>query len=166
MMKEYGENMSNFNPKKLSVRLIPPATSAQPIQGRKYTLTHSDLTAELFLDIGYQYNDQSINWKMRDEVLAEWKKKQGNLYLIGWVYVDGGEFDKQTANKRFSIFIKEMDTALKGIVYGDLPLYTNYPELLDAPIYVHYESCYPQYRMIANYGSPRWFIYNIEQEFL
>lgn len=158
--------MSNFNPQKLSVRLIPPATLIQPIQGRKYTLTHSDITGELFLDIGYKYNNQAINWKIRDEVLAEWKEGQGALHLIGRVYVAGGEFDEQTANKRFTIFVKEMDTALKGIVYGDLPLYTNYPELLDAPIYVHYKSYYPQYRMIVYYGTPRWWVYNIEQDSL
>ncbi|MFS0576253.1 staygreen family protein [Sporosarcina sp. 179-K 3D1 HS] len=27
---------------------MPPATFAQPVEGRKYTLTHSDRTAELF----------------------------------------------------------------------------------------------------------------------
>jgi len=43
-------------------------------------LTHSDITAQLFLDIGYSYNYKSIDPKMRDEVLAEWKKdKHGRL---------------------------------------------------------------------------------------
>ncbi|MGA4718603.1 staygreen family protein [Fictibacillus nanhaiensis] len=63
--------MSAFNPQKLSIKLIPPTTFIQPVEGRKYTLTHSDITAELFLDIGYMYNYKSINPVMRDEVLVE-----------------------------------------------------------------------------------------------
>ena len=54
---------------------MPPATSAQPLEGRKYTLTHSDVTAELFLDIGYVYNYEVVNCEMRDEVLAKMEKR-------------------------------------------------------------------------------------------
>jgi hypothetical protein len=154
--------MSDFNPQKLSVNLMPPATSAQPIEGRKYTLTHSDITAELFLDIGYVYNYEAVNWKMRDEVLAKWKNdKYGRLNLVGKAYIDGGEFDESVSGRRFNIFKKEMDTALKGIVYGDLPFYDNYPVLLDAPIYIYFKSIYPQYRQIYYYGTPRQYLEQI-----
>jgi hypothetical protein len=154
--------MSDFNPQKLSVKLMPPATSAQPIEGRKYTLTHSDSTAELFLDIGYVYNYEAVNWKMRDEVLAKWKKdKHGRLNLVGKAYIDGGEFGESVSGIRFNIFKKEMDTALKGIVYGDLPFYENYPVLLDAPIFIYYESIYPQYNQIYYYGTPRQYLNQI-----
>lgn len=88
--------MSVFDPQKLSVMLIPPATFAQPVEERKYTLTHSDITAELFLDIGYVYNYKSINPKMRDEIFAEWKTdSHGSLNLVGKAYVDGGEFSHE-----------------------------------------------------------------------
>lgn len=40
--------MSVFDPQKLSVNLMPPATFVQLVKGRKYTLTHSDLTGEYF----------------------------------------------------------------------------------------------------------------------
>lgn len=154
--------MSDFNPHKLMVKLIPPATSLEPLQGRKYTLTHSDITADLFLDIGYVYNTEAINWVMRDEVLAEWTKDQQNHFnLTGKVYVDGGEFGKNISDIRFSIFKKEMDTALKGIVYGDQSFYKIYPLLLDAPIYIYFESTYPQYRQIIYYGTPRQYLEHI-----
>jgi hypothetical protein len=143
-LKYREDYMSVFNPQKLSIKLIPPATFAQPVEGRKYTLTHSDITAELFLDIGYVYNDKSINPKMHDEVLAEWKKDSlGRLNLVGKAYVDGGEFSQKVAGTRFKIFKKEMALALKGIVYGDRPFYVHYPFLLDAPIFIHYLSIYP-----------------------
>ncbi|MGE5703691.1 MAG: staygreen family protein [Clostridia bacterium] len=156
--------MSVFDPNKLTINLIPPATSSHPLNGRKYTLTHSDITAKLFLDIGYVYNDKSINPKMRDEVLAEWKKDSHSRFnLVGWVYVDGGEFSQKVAETRFNIFKRELDTALKGIVYGDRPFFVSYPSLLDAPIYIYYSSTFPQFRQIAYYGTPRKYLKQIYQ---
>ncbi|PGT80597.1 MULTISPECIES: staygreen family protein [Bacillaceae] len=155
--------MPSFNPEKLFVDVIPPATSFKPIDGRKYTLTHSDLTGELFLDVGYIFNEKIINPKMRDEVLAEWRiSKQNQLNLIGKAYVDGGEFSKEIAEVRFNIFKKEMNTALKGIIYGDLSFFVNYPTLLDAPIFIYFESNYPEYRQILYYGNPRIYLNKIQ----
>lgn len=156
--------MSVFDPEKLTVNFIPPATSSQPIEGRKYTLTHSDFTAELFLDIGNVYNYGAINQKMRDEVLAEWEKdEQGRFILEGKAYIDGGEFGETVSGIRFNVFNREMDTALKGIVYGDLSFYANYPALLDAPIFISYASSYPQYQQRLYYGTPRQYLNQIYQ---
>ena len=44
--------MSKLNPEKLSVEFRDGVTNTEPILGRRYTLTHSDITAELFLTIG------------------------------------------------------------------------------------------------------------------
>lgn len=151
--------MSDFDPRKLSVNLISPATFTQPLEGRKYTLTHSDTTAELFLDIGYMYNYKSINPIMRDEVVAEWKRTPyGQLTLLGEAYVDGGEFSHKVAEVRLGVFMKEMATALKGMVNGDRPFYGRYPFLLDAPIFIQYLSSYPSYRQLVYYGKPRQYL--------
>ncbi len=40
--------MSKLNTDKLSVEFRNGVTSTEPILGRRYTLTHSDITAELF----------------------------------------------------------------------------------------------------------------------
>lgn len=63
--------MGKLNPEKLFVEYRPGVTATEPVMGRKYTLTHSDETADLFLTIGLEYAYDKIN-KMRDEVLAEW----------------------------------------------------------------------------------------------
>ena len=63
--------MSKLNPEKLSVEFKDGVTSTEPILGRRYTLTHSDITAELFLTIGLTYAYDKID-AMRDEVLGEW----------------------------------------------------------------------------------------------
>ena len=151
--------MSKFDPQKLFTNVIPPANFVHPVEGRKYTLTHSDATAELFLDIGYVYNLKAIDWEMRDEVLAEWQKDtQCRFRLVGLVYIDAGKFSEEEAGYRFNIFQKEMRLALKGIVNGDLPFFAQYPQLLDAPIYIIFDSIYPQYNQVLFYGTPRQYI--------
>jgi hypothetical protein len=40
--------MSKLNPEKLSVEFRQGVTPTEPIILRRYTLTHSDITAELF----------------------------------------------------------------------------------------------------------------------
>ncbi|WP_138419635.1 staygreen family protein [Aquibacillus sediminis] len=145
----------SFDPKKLYVNLITPATHTKPVIGRKYTLTHSDETGELFLDVGYRYNDQAINWKMRDEVIAEWSINPTNqISLVEYAYVDSGEYSKEEATYRFQIFQKEMATALKGIMNGDRTFIYMYPSLLYKPIYIFYHSIYPEYNQIFYYGQP------------
>lgn len=111
--------MSNFNPSKLSVKYLPPATEFRPVDSRKYTLTHSDATGELFLAIGGCYDFKAVNPKFRDEVFAEWIPQMGQYVLSGRVYISGGEFDQQYAKIRFLIFQKELDLALTAMVYGD-----------------------------------------------
>ena len=135
--------MSDFNPQKLKVTLIPPANSVQPIEGRKYTLTHSDITAELFLDIGYVYNFEAINRKMRDEVLGEWVTHENCLYFNVFLYIDQGEYDLTTATKREEVFRRELPLALTAIRYGDRFLFHLYPDLNNPLIIVNFISTYP-----------------------
>ena len=70
--------MSRLNPASLSVRFRDGTTAEGPLLPRRYTLTHSDSTGNLFLTIGRDYDRQQISgWYtrlMRDEVLAEWQR--------------------------------------------------------------------------------------------
>ena len=56
--------MSRLNPEKLYIEFIG-VTKTEPIIPRRYTLTHSDITADLYLTIGsdFAYNKLNI---MRD----------------------------------------------------------------------------------------------------
>ncbi len=156
--------MSNFDLGKLSVTIYPLVTTLQPLVGRKYTLTHSDDTGELFLDIGIAYNDQAIDLNLRDEVLAEWQVNTlGQFSLVGFAYVDNGEYSREEATYRFTIFNKEMDTALKGMINGDQQFLSNYSFLLDAPIYIHFQSVYPEYRGVKFFGTPRRYLLQKER---
>ncbi|RSD26059.1 staygreen family protein [Mesobacillus subterraneus] len=156
--------MSKFNPEKLNVCFIPPATGFLPLEGRKYTLTHSDMTGELFLSIGNVYDYQAINYKMRDEVLADWVTMNGEYMLYGKVYISNGEYDPNMSRIRYMIFKRELDLALTGIIYGDRTFFTNYPWLLDAPIYVQFSSIYPEFNKVAYYGTPRKYLNLVNKE--
>ncbi|MFE8699328.1 staygreen family protein [Cytobacillus sp. FJAT-54145] len=156
--------MSKFNPSKLSVTFLPPVTPFKPVDERKYTLTHSDETGELFLTVGYCFDMSAIKPKFRDEVLAEWIPRMGQYILKGKVYVSGGEFDEQYSKIRFMIFQRELKLALTAMIYGDRAFYQNYPWLLDSPIYIQFESNFPQYNQLLYYGTPRQFLNEALQE--
>ncbi|RFU70427.1 hypothetical protein D0469_07520 [Peribacillus saganii] len=147
--------MSKLNPEKLSVIYFPPVTECMPVDGRKYTVTHSDLTGDLFLSVGCQYDYSRINASLRDEILAEWLPKMGQYILSGRVYVNGGEFDENITKVRYMIFRKEMDLALQAITQGDSLFFCHFPWLLDSPIYIHFESRLPEYDEIVHFGTPR-----------
>lgn len=142
--------MSTFNPKKLSVD-FKGVTPTNPIIPRRYTLTHSDITAELFLTIGRRYASDKINL-MRDEVLGEWIKIGKNYFYCVHLYVDGHLGPTVTA-KRNAIFIKELPLALKAIRYGDKKFFNTYPILDYVPILVHFNSINPYFNRIENWGT-------------
>ena len=66
--------MFKFQPSKLNVDYKGNVGTKEPIIPRKYTLTHSDETGELFLSIGNNYDLDQINYGVRDEVLGCWEK--------------------------------------------------------------------------------------------
>ncbi|WP_071459742.1 staygreen family protein [Bacillus massilinigeriensis] len=147
--------MSKFNSDKLHVRYLPPASSFSPIEGRKYTLTHSDRTGELFLSIGARFDTAAIDYTLRDEVLGEWTTRNGEYLLLCKVHVNNGEFDEKVSKIRYMIFKKELQIALTGMMYGDRPFFINHPWLLDCPIIVKFESTLPEFQEVNYFGTPR-----------
>lgn len=143
--------MSRLNPKKLSVEFRKGVTTTEPIIPRRYTLTHSDITAELFLTIGLKYAYDKTN-AMRDEVLGEWiKKKEGYSFYV-YLYVDG-QFGTMVTAIRNYVFRRELPLALEAIRYGDRKFFDAHPELNSSPIIVHFMSVNPQFNKIENWGT-------------
>ena len=146
--------MSSFSEEKRYVQTCygTPA-SQQSIIPRRYTLTHSDETRDLFLTIGNDYAWATVNTKMRDEVLGEWKQVGDTLYFKVYLYIDQGEYDEQTAAQRNDIFRRELPLALTAIRYGDSALFKQYPSLDQAMLFVHFMSTYPQLARQENWGT-------------
>jgi len=145
--------MSKLNPKSLSVEFIDGITTKAPIIPRRYTLTHSDITAELFLTIGISFNYDKIN-TMRDEVLGEWINIGGNYFYYVYLYVDGQSTpaEKETAI-RDSIFRRELPLALKAIRYGDREFFDTHIKLNYTPIIVYFISKNPKFNAIEKWGT-------------
>ncbi|PLR82442.1 hypothetical protein CVD25_13900 [Bacillus canaveralius] len=150
--------MNKFDPAKLSTDIKAPATQFGPVDNRKYTLTHSDTNGEFLLKIGCHFDLDAVNSKQRDEVFAEWKPKSGQYILFGRVYISNGDFDEKYSQVRFLIFQRELELALTAITYGDQAFFTYYPWLLDSPIYIQFESVYPQFNKIVYQGTPRQYL--------
>lgn len=145
--------LSIFNPDRLYVEFREGITSTEPINLRSYTLTHSDITADLFLTIGLKFARDKINF-MRDEVLGKWTKLGG--YYVCNVYVDldvDGQFTQTVAAKRNDIFRRELPLAFQAIKYGDGRLFHSYPALNNSSIIVHFQSIYPPLNKVENWGT-------------
>ena len=54
------KHMSRLNPEKLHVLFMPGSELRGPVAVRRYTLTHSDATGELYLTVGTDYDRQQI----------------------------------------------------------------------------------------------------------
>ena len=48
--------MGRLNPNKLHVNFLPDVEADKLVLPRRYTLTYSDITVELFLFIGHNYD--------------------------------------------------------------------------------------------------------------
>ncbi|MDF2929621.1 MAG: hypothetical protein K0Q75_1859 [Anaerospora sp.] len=143
--------MFKFTKNNLSVNLRPGITPCQPIIPRRYTLTHSDQTGQLFLSIGLDYATDEIN-ASRDEVLAEWHCLGTRSYQFhAYVYI-GSHCSKTEAASRNRHFIRRLPLALSAIYGGDRSFFYNRTELLTAPIWLHFQSAYCKFHRTEYWG--------------
>ncbi|MCD7036516.1 staygreen family protein [Metabacillus sp. GX 13764] len=133
--------MEKLNPGKLSVSFECGLSLYGPAEGRKYTLTHSDQTGQLFLMIRREYAYEKIT-SMRDEVLGLWLYRNRRIVFQAYVHVDD-VYQPGVSEKRNAIFVKELPLALGAIRYGDRQLFSWCPELDAAPIWVFFQSGSP-----------------------
>jgi hypothetical protein len=143
--------MSKLNPEKLSVEFREGVTPTEPIIPRRYTLTHSDITAELFLTIGLRYAYDKTT-AMRDEVVGEWIKNEKGYFFNVYLHVDGKLGAINTAIRNY-VFRRELPLALEAIRYGDKEFFSAHPELDNSPIVVHFVSKNPNFNTIENWGT-------------
>ena len=141
----------------MHVRLAEGSMTDGPVTPRRYTLTHSDTTGDLFLTVGPGFDRAQISgWYtrlMRDEVLAEWRDDDDGPALHVYCHVSGG-LVFGTAGWRYAIFRHELPLVLEAFRYGDRALFAAHPELDEAPIRVHFRSSRRRYRRRERWGTP------------
>lgn len=142
--------MRELNSQKVFVQYRDKITPYGPIMNRKYTITHSDTTAELFVFVAEEYAEDQIT-KIRDEVRLQWERKDKGVALVGSVLVDGKGV-KGLPVIRNRIFYKEMPTALQALRQADRFLFDKDPRLDKAPVIIHFVSTKPLYNKTYNFG--------------
>ena len=148
--------MADLNTEKLHIIYKDSVEIDKLIIPRKYTLTHSDSTGDLFLTIGSEYDFDQISNRytrfMRDEVLAEWLMKDNHYELHFYLHVSGG-FCFGWAGLRDRIFRYHLPLVLQAIRYGDNKLFDVMPEIKNSQIFVHFQSNRKKYDKIENFGQ-------------
>lgn len=129
-----------LNAAKLHVEFVPPVGRGGPIVPRRYTLTHSDRTGDLFLTIGPEYDGAALAKPqaraMADEVLAEWVETETGPALVLHCRAQGGLPVFGTARMRCDIFRSYMPMVLEALHTGDRALVEENPALDEAPVEV------------------------------
>ena len=147
--------MGRLNPEKLHVTFLTGVTLEDLILPRRYTLTHSDITGDLFLSVGTHYDVKRISKLytrlMRDEVLAELRNEEDGLVFWVYCHVSGG-FVFGRAKWRYRIFQSELPLALETIRYGDRILFEQNPELDQTPVQVYFRSTNRRFDKVENWG--------------
>lgn len=148
--------MSGLDPAKLHVRLQSWQSIDRHTLPRRYTLTHSDRTGDLFLTIARDYDYKQISgWytrMMRDEVLAEWTDTPTGPALDVHCHVSGG-LAIGSAAWRYGIFQQHLKLVLQSFRQGDGELLASQPELDQAPVRVHFHSQNPEFNRIELWGT-------------
>ena len=134
--------MERLIPGKLHTTFTPEIFRDGLTLPRRYTLTHSDFTGDLYLTIGSDYNMEQCSGLytrlMRDEVFAEILETEKGYALHVYCHVSGG-FVLGTAKFRYDIFQKELPLVLESIRYGDSVLFEN-TKMDSMPVIVHFKS--------------------------
>ena len=151
--------MNRLKPEKLHTRFASGTRTDGPVMPRRYTMTHSDATGDLFLTVGPDYDRKQISgWQtrfMRDEVLAEWvkEKEQDHPALHVHCHVSGGLI-AGPAGWRDAIFRRELPLVLEVFRFGDRALFEAHPELDHSPILVHFHATQSRYDRVEQWGVP------------
>ncbi len=148
--------MSALDPAKLHVRLQPGLETGRLTLPRRYTLTHSDRTGDLFLTIARDYDQQHISgWYtrlMRDEVLAEWIDTPRGPAVDVHCHVSGG-IVFGSATWRDNILRMHMPMVIEAFRQGDAALFAAQPELDRSPVRVHFHSQRSKFARMEPYGT-------------
>jgi hypothetical protein len=134
--------MGQLIPEKLHVNYINGAQENGPKFPRAYTLTHSDLSGDLYLTIGKTYDRRKVSGLytrfMRDEVLAEWSNDEQPCLHVH-CHVSGG-LVFGSPGYREATFRYHMPMVLEAFRSGDAKLIEKHPELAQALVILHFHT--------------------------
>jgi hypothetical protein len=147
--------MSDLQHEKLHISFLDGVSPQQLSFPRRYTLTHSDFTGEMFLSIGREYNTKQYSGfytrLMRDEVLAELKNNSEGIALHVYGHVSGGCVFGG-AGWRNDILHYHMASVIEAFNFGERQLISIQPEIDRAHVWVHFSSHRDRYNRVEDWG--------------
>lgn len=153
--KVYYKRVKRLNIEKLHTTFTPGTFPDRLALPRRYTLTHSDSTGDLYLTISVEYNKKQCSGLytrlMRDEVFAEISETGTGYALNVYCHVSGG-FVFGNAKFRYDIFQRELPLVLESLRYGDKVLFGNVTEVKNTPVIVYFKSSKSLYNKSENWG--------------
>ncbi len=155
--------MARLRPEKLKVRFLCSQSLENLVLPRRYTLTHSDKTGELFLTVGLEYDYKQIKgWYtrlLRDEVLAELIMDENGPALHVYCQIGRG---LGTRGFREAIFRRELPLVLESIRHGDHIFFDQRPQFDDSDVIIHFCAKKPENECIENWGPINKYKIDIE----
>lgn len=142
--------MKILNSERVFVQYRDDMQPYEPIMHRKYTITHSDKTGELFVFIGNEYAEDQVA-ELRDELRLSWEERNGNYVLIGSVLIDDSSLNGNAA-VRNKIFLEELPTALQAFREADRFLFNQFSCLNKCHILITFQSYNPLYYRTYDFG--------------
>ena len=146
-----GMNLSDFNKEKLNIVFADDIDNDGAIIPRRYTLTHSDETGELFLSIGKYYDYSKVS-ELRDEVLGCWSCDENNLYYLRLEVLLDTCSDEEKIAIRNKIFRNELPMVIKAIIYGDREFFLIHKELYGSKVIIKFKSSNKTYNAVEQWG--------------
>mgnify|MGYP000965367784 CR=1 FL=1 len=122
----------------------------QSVLERKYTLTHSDETGELFLYVGSSFLEERFS-VLRDEVVGKWRLID-NIYSLWLICNLDCASSNYSPKERLAIFEEHIQRVVQIIKYGDQEYIKNH-HLYNANIYVSYRSSDPALQNVQCLGT-------------
>ena len=141
--RELARGVTVFDASKLHVTFSEGCTPNGTLLPRRYTLTHSDRTGDLFLTIGCEYDRDALGALQvrleRDEVLGEWVSQAEGPRLELTMKAQGGLPFFGTGTMRCNIFRHYRPMVLAALRHGDRHFVEAHPELVDAPVIARFD---------------------------
>jgi len=123
---------------------------------RKYTSIHNDETAEIFIFVGHEYNQEYLNSEeakvVQSQVVGKWVKSRCGYKIKFQVLVSTPQ--NPYPFFRNLVFCQELGHVLQGVALIEGTLLARHPELKDTPIEIHFISQVdPAYDRVEEWGT-------------
>ncbi|CZR99045.1 MULTISPECIES: staygreen family protein [unclassified Clostridioides] len=149
--------MINLNATNLNVNMVYPVSATEPIRFRRYTVSYSENTNDIYLTIATYFDTLSLGTVSIDKVYGQWAWVVGDIYDLN-LFVFVGNYPYEIARNRYDAFVRVLPIAITSIINGDRLFLVSNSCLLNSKITVRFISSHPTLNRTVDYGSIRTFV--------